>query len=177
MAAATTALLVGAAMTAGATAYSANEAGKQADAANKDAKSGRQSADQILAEAAGRALELPEFNAVDTVGDYVPQLIDLYGELQDEGTVARYNQILDEYGGIIQRIFGNDLSASREMLDDVFGFSREQQNLNAQLVDESFDLQGLTGARDAAISGLEGFLNFQLPEAARREINRTTLET
>lgn len=163
--------------TAGAAVYAANKQSETASDARGDAKSSRRSSDAILREAASRTLKLPEFNAVDDTGAYSPELLDIYGDLQTAAQRERYGHVLDSLGGVIGKSFANDIGVNRALLDDVFNFSQEANRKNRDLIDESLAESGLGSARASAVEGLTSFLNFELPEAARREIQRTTLET
>lgn len=166
-------LVVTAAVTAGSAAKSSRDQKKAAGKAGDEAEDAFRQADSILTGAANRRLELPDFNAVDETGPFVP---DLFRVFDETGRTDASGNPLPDLLSEIGRAFSQDVTNARRALPAVAEFSRERQAEATKIYDDFLEQSGLAAGNRSATDALTSFLNFELPDSARREINRRSSE-
>lgn len=165
--------VAGAAVAAGGAIYASNKQSKAAKAAGKDASANYAAADSILSQAQERTLTLPEFHAVDETGKFLPDLFDVFDEL---GRVDASGNPLPDLINEISRSFSQDVTNAQRLLPAVGQLSEDRQREATRLYDQFLEQNGFATGQRSATEALNSFLNFELPENARREINRRSSE-
>lgn len=163
MAAATVAVLAGAAVAAGASAYPAKKQGDAADKAESQAVRQRRSAKAALDQVEAAHLDLSQIDPAQ-VPEFLAPLIKIFSE---EGPDAIY------------QVFRQDIGEAGSMLDELVKFSTARDTANAQATRGALEAftPGSVAGLDAGAAAENDFLNFRLPAGARNELQRQAAET
>lgn len=146
---------------------------KSSKAAAKDAEDRYRAADAVIKRAQARELTLPEFDALDKTGQFIPDLFTVFDQL---GRTDAGGNPLPDVLSEISRSFAQDVTNARRVLPAAAELSSERQREATKIYDQFLEENGLAAGQRSASDALNAFLNFDLPESARREINRRSSE-
>ena len=157
-------------------AIGSNKSSKAAKKAQEEAERLQQQAGNLVQGRANVNLDLPNLDLSDLRLE--PEQTSVLGNVANAKTREEFTAALCEVG---KSFFPTALQASsvdaanvRQALPDVFDISSQLSNQDARIQSEALDVfaPGSTQRREATLSGLNSFLNFELPPALEAQLDR-----